>query len=233
MKTKIGFILLGMAVSAIILTTPALADHRGDDRHGGYHHGGPVVVYRHDYYHHDYFGWPFATVAALCILYPDRCAPHRVIVEPAPVVIVQQTAPQVMDTVNIPVNSEISNYSGSWWNGLSKSNQLKFVSAYVREHKAGDPASFSGKSYDDFIKALDVLYQDTQNQALTIDMGMDVVTLKMNGYSDFADCLNGYYIMTGSPNLFKSDAVNAKYDECSKLPQPAPQAQPAEQQKAK
>lgn len=208
MKTKIGIILMGVMLSAIIQTAPAFAAaHHANDRH--------------DYYHKDHFGWPYATVAALCVLYPEKCDQRPAAVAPAPGG-ATQPAPPAGAPVNIHIMGGVSDYTGQWWNGLPNPSRLKFASAYMDTHKDSNTLSFTGKTSEDFVNALDVYYQDNKNGPVPIDMALDIVTLKLNNFSEFADCLNGYYIMVVSPGSLKPEAVNAKYAECRKLPQPTP-----------
>ena len=225
MKKKLRSVPFWVIAFTLVLTSSAIAyDNHNHGRDGGRHGNDGHHENRQGNYHHEHIDRPLATLA-LCVLYPAKCRPHPVIMKTQPVIVVQQpvivTSPTTGDAVNIQIDGGgISQYTGTWWNGLPAYSKLKFVSTYVQTHKDGDAVLFRGKSYGDFVKSLNVFYQDSQNLNLSIDMALDVVTLKMNGYLDFADCMNGYYIMTSSPKLFQPEMVNAKFDECSKYQQP-------------
>jgi len=207
-----------MAVTAILLSSAvAMAGGPGGPGGPGGHH-----EKRPPNYHHEHIDRPLATLA-LCVLYPKRCTPHPVIVETQPVVIVKHPvivkSPETGKSVDIEID-DLSEYSGGWWGGLSEYNKLQFVKVYVQLHKGSNASLFEGKSYSDFVKKLNVFYSSAGNQPLSVDMALDVVTLRMNGYLEYGNCMNGYYIMTASDDLFDADMINAKYDECSTYDQP-------------
>lgn len=232
MKTGIRVVSLWVVAAVMVLGAAATANaesHRGHDggrgrdrdRDRGRHEDRREP--RHEDRHHDRYDRPIAELA-LCILYPARCRPRPVIVNPDPVIIVQQqtvvVAPPVEDPGKIVIDGGISQYGGSWWDRLPQHTRLQFVSSYVQAHKGTEAEMFRGKSYGDFVRGLNELYRSEQNRSLSIDMALDVVTLNLNGYLQYGDCMNGYYIMTSSPKLFTPEMANAKFDECSKYRRP-------------
>lgn len=236
MKAKLSIIAVLMVVFAMVFASAAIAQegyhggHGGDRHGGGDHHGGSDRHGGSEQHgwgghrdHHDRIDRPIATLA-LCILYPAMCRPHPVIIQQHPVVIVKQPVvvpyPETGNSVDIEINGGLSKYSGSWWNGLPEHSKLNFVSVYVRNHKGQDAALYQGKSYGEIVRGLNMFYQTGENYNLSVDMALDIVTLRLNGYSEFADCMNGYYIMSNSPRLFQPDMVNAKFNECQAYAQP-------------
>jgi hypothetical protein len=235
MKTRTIFTIASVVVFAAFFAIAAAAYNGGGQqgKGGPPSKGGPQKHDdrrdgpgdRHGSYRRDHIDKPLATLA-LCVLYPAKCRPHPVVVHKEAVIIVKQPVivnyPQTGDAVDIQMEGDgLSQYTGSWWSGLPEHSKLQFVSVYVQSHKGADAVMFKGKSYGVFVKGLNEFYLSRQNQSLSVDKALDVVTLKLNGYANYGDCMNGYYIMASSPNLFTAETINAKYDECSKYRQPS------------
>lgn len=215
--------LTGAFAAVLCMAGIAVADGHGGPGGPGPGPGGPHEK-RPPNYHHDRIDRPLAELA-LCVLYPKRCRPQPpVVVKTEPVVIIKHPviveSPDTGKSVDVEID-DLSGYSGGWWGGLSEHSKLQFVKVYVDSHKGSESEMFKGKSYSEFVKKLNAFYKEPKNQALSVDMALDVVTLKMNGYLKFGDCMNGYYIMSASDDLFGADMINSKYDECATYNKPA------------